>query len=380
MQKFNVVLAADNGYVQHLVATISSMLENTQHAQSIIINIIDGGISEPNKDFLSQLTDRYSARIQFLKIKRELLKDVVVNGHITEATYYRILIPALFDDAIEKVIYLDCDLLVRQDIYELWNTDIGDCAIGAVRVNEYNRHEQLGISNDSKYFNAGVLLINLTKWRKSKVAEQVLQFITKYPERLKMWDQDALNAVLCNDWQEIDYIWNLRSQVFNLSYKEAGFESMVAFEDAKNNPAIVHFTTASKPWHYLNNHPYKEEYFKYLNISRFSYIQFPEKEFLLNKQVIVFGTGKGGEQITQRLLKQEVNIAYFVDNNQEKWGKQFLGKIIHSPLHLLHEESKFIIIASQYDNEIAEQLENMGLKECEHFLKNLDWNTRIITK
>ncbi|MCR8660518.1 glycosyltransferase family 8 protein [Paenibacillus endoradicis] len=380
VEKFHVIFSSDDNYIQHLIATLVSMLENTNYAQHIIVNVIDGGISEENKQYLNVLVNKYNSSIKFLDIDTSMLENVVVNGHISEATYYRILIPTLFENSISKVIYLDCDLIVRHDIYEFYNIDISNYALGAIKVNEYNRHEQLGIPKDSKYFNAGVLIINLTKWRINNISTLVMKFIATYPERLKMWDQDALNAILYNDWYEIDYIWNLRAQLFNQDFQTAGFDSEAVFENAKNDPAISHFTTASKPWHFLNNHPYKEEYFKYLDVSKYPYVKFPEKGFILTKKIIVFGTGKSGEQVTQRLLEQGIEVAHFVDNNQEKWGREFIGKKIYDPGTLLEENSKFIIIASQYNNEIAEQLINMGLRAGQHFLKDLNWNTNIITE
>lgn len=377
MNKFNVVFSADDQYVQHLISALCSMLENTKYAHLIIINILDGGIKEKNREFLTGLVHRYGAEVLYIKVNHDFLKDVVVNGHITEATYYRILIPSLFDESVEKVIYLDCDLLVRDDIYKFWSIDIGSFALGAIRVNEYNRHENLGIPQSADYFNAGVLLINLRKWRKEGISDKVFKFIGQYPDRLKMWDQDALNGVLHSDWYIIDYKWNLRAQMFSLDYVTAGFDSNQIFNQAKNNASIVHFTTASKPWHFLNNHPYKDEYFLYLDISGYNYVKFPERFFLLSTDIVVFGTGKNAEQIEKKLRDQSIHIAYFIDNNREKWDQEFLGKVVKKPNVLLDEKSKFVIIASQFDREISEQLKKMGLREHFHFLRNLIETTDV---
>ncbi|MNI45910.1 General stress protein A [compost metagenome] len=165
--------------------------------------------------------------------------------------------------------------------------------------------------------------------------------------------------------------------MFSLDYKAAGFTSETEFNQVKNNPAILHFTTGSKPWHYLNLHPFKEEYFKYLDCSLFPYIKFSEKDFLDSTGVVVFGTGKYAEQITDRLQLLGIEIAYYTDNNTEKWGSYFFGKIIKKPSALLDDTPKFIIIASQYHSEIANQLKSMGLKEHCHFLKDISDNTEI---
>lgn len=378
MEKINIVLSSDNQYVQHLVVTLSSMFENTQHAGQIKINIIDGGIDNSNKQFLQSLINRYHSEIHFLKINNDILKNVVVNGHISEATYYRILIPTLFSSMVSKIIYLDCDLVIRHDIFDLWNTDIGQYSLGAVKVNDYYLHNELGIPQSASYFNAGILIMNISKWKKENHIPKVLDFISKYPEKLRAWDQDALNGVLYNDWYQIDYRWNLCSQVFQLDYQTAGFSDLDVFEKTKGDPAIVHFTTGSKPWHYLNNHPYKAEYFKYLDISGYPYQKFREKEFLLSAKIALFGTGENARRITEKLKMLSLEVSFYVDNNQEKWNTKFLGKPVVSPDELLaKDESLFVIIASQYHREIGEQLIAMGFREHENFLRDISMDGRI---
>lgn len=154
-QKINIVFATDNNYVQHLAATITSIFMNTNHSSNMVINIIDGGISEENKIYLNNLVSKFNSEICYKNIDPSLLGKVVINGHITEATYYRILIPSLFHDDVKKVLYLDCDIIVRDDISKLWNIDIKNYALGAVKLYEFRDHNRLQIPPDASYFNAG---------------------------------------------------------------------------------------------------------------------------------------------------------------------------------------------------------------------------------
>lgn len=370
--EINIVFASDNYYVQHLATALCSLFENTTHGEDIIINIIDGGISKENKEYLEGLIGEYGSQLHIKKINKALLNDVMVSGHITEATYYRILIPSLFKGSITKVIYLDCDIIIRNDIKEFWSNDIEGYALGAIRLYEYQGHQLLGIPESSSYFNAGILLMNLQKWREANISKKVLHFIVSYPERLRSWDQDALNGVLYNDWIEIELEWNLRSQLFKYDYQTAGLDTEENFIKLKNNPKIVHFTTASKPWHYINRHPFKGEYFYYLNKSGFEYENFPEKKIIDFKRLVLFGASEKAKELTKDLTKLGLKISFYVDNDSEKWGKYINGVMIKSPETVLENSAgTVVIIASQYINEIKAQLLQMGLVENQSFVVNI---------
>ncbi|MGE7110288.1 glycosyltransferase family 8 protein [Lysinibacillus sp. NPDC047702] len=370
----NIVFAADNHYIQHLSAALTSLFENTKYAENLIINIIDGNISEGNKQFLYRLTKQYGSNLQFKDINTELLNGLVINGHITEATYYRILIPSLFDESISKVIYLDCDIIVRGDIVDFWNHDIQSKSLGAVRIYEYNEQDALGTPETSNYFNAGILLMNLEKWRNEDITGKVLNFILKYPERLISWDQDALNGVLYEDWIEVELKWNLRSQLMDYDYATAGLPSEKSFIQLKKNPSIVHFTTVSKPWHYINNHPFKEEYFYYLDKSNYPYEKYPEEKILLSKEIILFGASNKAMEVTKKLANVNLEPSYYIDNDSNKWGATFEEKEIKEPKIILENlNNTIIIIASQYVDEITNQLIGMKLVDNEHFFKDITY-------
>lgn len=375
-KKINIVFASDNSYVQHLITAITSLLENTKDKENIIINIIDGGISEENRMFLNNTIKKYGSLLVLKKIDTKLLKNVVINGHITDATYYRILIPSIFGKDIEKIIYLDSDIIVRNDIREFWNIDIEGYSLGAVRIYDYSGHATLKVPSEAKYFNAGILLMNLKVWRERNISQKVLEYIKNYPERLISWDQDALNGVLYDDWKEIDLKWNLRSQLFESDYQNAGLTNEDEFIQLITEPSIIHFTTATKPWHYYNRHPFKEEYFSYLNKSNFKYEKFPEKNIILAKKIILFGSSKKAEKIREKLNQYGLGVSYYVDNDSNKWGKSIGGLTVLKPEDILGNlelDNILVIISSQYVSEIKEQLKKIKLTENKHFVTGVDY-------
>lgn len=373
MEKLNIVYSVDNNYIQHFVASLTSLLENYFGESKINIVVIDGGIEDRKKKFLVELVDKYNATLSFEKINNEQLKGANLKGHISEAAYYRLMIPDLFfENDLVKIVYLDCDVIVRDDIGKLWNIDIGDCVIGAIKLNEYNGYDKIDVPKDAHYFNSGVLVINLDKWRKEQITRKALEYIKSYPEKLIAHDQSILNYLLYDKWFQINYKWNLRTQLFSLDYKTAGFDNNESFEKVKEDPSIVHFTTASKPWHYLNNHPFQKEYFYYLNKTGYEYEKYPEKKLLFEKEIILFGTGEKAKTYTNMLNKYNLDVSFYIDNDQKKWNDTFLMKHINSPSLLRDIKHKsVIIIASQYVKEISEQLTDQGYVLNRNYFKDL---------
>jgi lipopolysaccharide biosynthesis glycosyltransferase len=115
------------------------------------------------------------------------------------ATYFRILIPVILPETLEKVLYLDSDIVVRKNIIDLWRTDISNHPLGAVYdmfVDDIRIYNRLCFDVDQRYYNAGVLLMNLSYWRKRKIPEKCLAVIDSLSEKLKFLDQDLFNILL----------------------------------------------------------------------------------------------------------------------------------------------------------------------------------------
>jgi lipopolysaccharide biosynthesis glycosyltransferase len=116
---------------------------------------------------------------------------------------------------------------------------------------EDEARKALGLPEGTKYFNSGVLLINLSFWRKNNVAERAISFVRNNPDKVQYWDQDALNAILINQWVELPTCWNWQ------------YWWRTSYPETEQEPAIVHFITSDKPWHWSNSHIFKQEYHQY---------------------------------------------------------------------------------------------------------------------
>lgn len=249
MERIHIVVATNNKYVKHLAVMLTSLFEHKSENRPATVYVIDSNLSSESKQKLHNALKPFQAELAFLTVDDSLFQNVVVRYHLSKETYYRIAIPALLPPDVRKALYLDCDLIVKADIANLWDVNIDKYHLGAVQIpGKVLRYEELGIPESSGYFNAGVLLMNLKKWRDQRTSEKVLQYMKKNPEKLKFMDQDALNAVLHERWLKLDPKWNY--QVHRSHHQR--------FE-----PAIIHYTTDKKPWNSHHNPKFKDEYLKY---------------------------------------------------------------------------------------------------------------------
>jgi lipopolysaccharide biosynthesis glycosyltransferase len=155
----------------------------------------------------------------------------------------KLLIPTLL--AEERVLYLDCDLIITSDLGELFVTDLGQYVVGAAGVMnmqwavENSFLTSLGLSRDTKYFNSGVLLIDIRKWNNIDVFAKCREFADKYPRALKAADQTVLNYVFKNNFHELDYSYNYTVYPYS-------------FPINTRTPArVYHFVGSPKPWDFM---------------------------------------------------------------------------------------------------------------------------------
>ena len=278
-----LVCAIDNNYAMQLAVTVRSVLENLKSYRKIVLFVIDGGIKESNKRKISRSLNPDQVEINWVKPDNTRIKKLKVVRHLTHATYYRLLIPNLLPAQFNKVIYLDADLIVNEDLGKLWDIDIGenyllavqDIGIGYVSSpSGVANYKELGIPPNSKYFCAGVMVINLEKWRIDSISVKTIEYLEQNKEHLRFADQDALNAVLAGKWGDLDLRWNQIFHIFNYpSWQNSVIKEEVpedVYNEAIRNPYIIHLATGLKPWIYGCNHPAKDMFFQYLDMTAYS--------------------------------------------------------------------------------------------------------------
>ncbi|MCT8137614.1 glycosyltransferase [Anaerobacillus sp. CMMVII] len=244
----HVVTVTDDNYAIHLAVMLKSLLKKKKSENPIKIYVMYSNIQRKNKSLLKKVVNKYKAKIRFKKIDTAMYRRLKTFDHVTKENYYLLSISDFFDETIDRVLYLDSDVIVRKDITELWNTDISPFIVGAVEdfsVME-TRNSDLLMPAEAKYFNAGVLLINLKKWRDLEIKDKISNFINTHSNKIKYGAQDVLNAVLYNQWFELEAKWNYQTD---------------HIPKLKIKPAIIHYTGENKPWN--SDHPLKKYYQRY---------------------------------------------------------------------------------------------------------------------
>ncbi len=264
-ETIHIACAADNAYVQHATVMLCSLFENNK-ANLVHIHFFSADFSNSNIEIIQSLVNKYGQKFNFYELESSLFKNCYISNHVSYATYYRILIPNLVQSITPKILYLDTDVIICKDLLPLWQTDLGNSLIAAANEPSMANNSRLEIPIEYEYFNAGILLINVIEWVSSETTATLFKYIKKHQNALTFWDQDALNANLYNQRKKISPVWNQQGAFFELS-KLALLEIYGKEEltEAYKNPAIVHFTGSSKPWEYLNFHPFKYLYYQYLD-------------------------------------------------------------------------------------------------------------------
>lgn len=268
----HVACNIDKNYVKYCAVTLVSLFLNNRK-ERFSVHIIADGLTDYDKDILSDLVAGYGNKICFYPPDKKLLEGFTIrkfSKRITLATYYRCILSEILPDTVDRVLYLDCDIIVAGDVCPLWNiklAGVGVAAVEDVGCDEAERYDVLKYPQKYSYFNAGVLLINLDYWRKHNVAASCVEYYRKYPERILFNDQDLLNSVLYRNKIMIDLCWNVQDgfyrnpETMTQQWKEKYAESL-------KHPIIIHYTNR-KPWDYDSLHPLRHEYFRYLSMTPF---------------------------------------------------------------------------------------------------------------
>ncbi len=269
------VAACDPGFAQHLAVMLLSLADaNPRHDISVFV-LWNGPSDEEDK--LHEVLQNTPFESSIVDVGEGALDDLADGVNFTVTTYARLLIDELLPRDLDRVLYLDGDILVRGDIGDLWMTDLRGRTVGAVMdLPRYPFNGKLGLPVEAAYFNAGVLVIDLERWRRLKIGERALALAREHPERLTWADQCALNLVLHDDWTALDRVWNFQSM--DVACLVNGHMRFNAVDPGRLAAVrLVHFNGRSKPWHYLNDHPFKPDYLRYRSRTPWPLVQFEDR-------------------------------------------------------------------------------------------------------
>ena len=281
--QMNILFSSDDNYVRHMGVAMISILQHSRDVNKIRFYVINNHISLINEEKLKLLVGEYEnaeiVYIPFESIEKQL--HLNLSWPISLSSYARLFVGEVLPVEVERVLYLDCDVVVNGPIFDLWNTDLNGKCIGAIQDTIPSRTKaSIGLSPKQPYFNAGVLLIDLKPWREYNIGKKCLNFIDSYSGCVTHHDQGVLNGVLNGQWKRLSLKYNVMTIHYMMSqsnihryYKdEAPFYDVIEINEAIKKPIIVHFTPSftSRPWEENCCHPLRDCYSRVLAISLWS--------------------------------------------------------------------------------------------------------------
>lgn len=275
-----LAFSIDKTYYKILTGALKSIRLNSDSEDPTEIYILHTDLDKKDLSYINKIVENSHFHMNFIKMKPAEFRDLPKNFYFTPAVYYRLKLPDIIREA-EKIVYLDADVIVRKSLNPLFKKELSGYCLAAVENPGFERHDSLGMAKGSSYFNSGVLILNAKKIREENLTKDILNYAKKFKDSLLYADQDVLNGFFENQWMALDPEWNVQTKFY---YPD--FSSDLYSEDqivkALRDPAIVHFTTLSKPWHFMNNHPFKDEFIKYMRLNghKVSYDDLTLKNFL----------------------------------------------------------------------------------------------------
>ena len=246
-----IFFATDDNYIPYLEVALRSLITNASKDYNYVVNIINSGLNLDRMEKVKNLENE-NFKINFCDVSEyvEPIKKKLKNiYHFSLVTWYRLFIQSLFPQ-YDKVLYLDCDIIVLGDISKLYNVDLGDNLLGAARCHIVSDHPIFGEYAEKfcgvprqNYLQAGILVMNLKEFRKRDLENKFVYLINKYNFDVIDPDQGYLNAMCNGSVKILPNGWNK--------------ETIEAPLEGELN--IVHYALYKKPWQY--DHVLNEEYF-----------------------------------------------------------------------------------------------------------------------
>ncbi|HEE9102029.1 TPA: glycosyltransferase family 8 protein [Campylobacter coli] len=273
---YNIIFSADENYIKYTAVLITSIIKNTNANNDFLNNIyhfhiLSDFLSDSIKEKLDKLQNGlskiYPCKISIHIMKDDEFKNFPSSGaaHSLKLPYYRLKFISLFDDSIDKCLYLDSDMLCMCDIRELFCIDLKDNIIAVVgdpgskkaKIKFIENGKKRVLKFDENYFNSGFLLINVKEYKKAFI-EQKCEELAKNCVYIKAADQDLLNATISKDKiLKLDFAYNFN--IITLLYVICKDEkknrlnyTREEFTQSAKNPKILHY--GEKPWKFLKSY------------------------------------------------------------------------------------------------------------------------------
>ena len=274
----NILYASNDGFARHLGTSMCSLFDKNRDAKEIMVYVLSLGLSEENREKLKSIADEYGRGLEILELGdiRQRFDFEVDTGGYDISIMGRLFMGEMLPTSVDRVLYLDCDTVIVRSLKKLWKEDLGAAVFGAVMAPTIYEavKESIGLEKADGYYNSGVLLVDLKRWREEDVQKKLLAFLKEKGGALFASDQDLLNGALKGQIHTLMPVWNFFPNYRYFSYKTLkdhapSYEavSKEEFQKAKKHPAIIHYMGDERPWIRGNLNHYRLAYERYLKLT-----------------------------------------------------------------------------------------------------------------
>lgn len=275
--RISISMAADDNYLFPTIVSITSIMENADKSSEFdFYLLLPGDFKEESKQKLMSLSDKYPNCIINIIDMSNRFQNCKTSSHITTPTYYRLGLPSILP-SVDKILYLDVDIIVKQDLRELYDTNIENYYVAGVDQPHTSKISlgkeflrSVGLTSHDEYINAGILLMNLKKMREDNLENKFTQCMEKNKNNKKwrLHDQDIMNEVCFDSTYYLPLKYNAMMHYYEMYGYLIKPITKEAWYSAYSDSVIVHFSSKNKPWNDLSL-PKSELWWEYAKKTNF---------------------------------------------------------------------------------------------------------------
>ena len=274
LNRYALACAFDEDYALPAAVALRSVSMHWSQSSALDVYIIDSGVTPRSRSQIEMSVIGSRMRLHWCSIDVERFLDLPLFANMKRQCYHRLAVGEVVPEGIDRVVWLDMDVLVFRCISELWDIELNGNPVAAVQdmaipwvssplgLGEF---EALGLDQDAPYFNNGLMLLEMKPWREEEMAARVVNYLRVHANRIFHFEQHAFNAVYAGQWCALDPRWNVIASLAGQRYFRSKHLSGELRQIVSKSPWIVHFAGTFKPWRILLQTPVFNQYREVLN-------------------------------------------------------------------------------------------------------------------
>lgn len=268
------VYTLNGNFSDKVGASLCSLFENNKESVTLNVYLIVIDMNEKDKKLFTKFGEAYQRKITIIEVESinqyfDFEYDTTGWNQIVLA---RLILDKLLPKTLDRIVYLDGDTIVINSVQQLWQVNMGESVVGACIEATVNANQKKSLQmGNIPYINAGVLLINLRKWRQRETGKRIISYYKKHNGMLFANDQDAINGSLKEEIFYLDPKYNFYNIYWHYPYRvlkkimgNSFYYSKETVAESILHPVIIHYLGEERPWRKGNTHKYRKEYCYYL--------------------------------------------------------------------------------------------------------------------